>query len=117
MTNASTIRFSPRHLFRFFAFTEAVTWTLLLGGLAFRAAFGAPPTMLTIVGGIHGVVFLGYGVVAALVGVNNRWGGRAHGFGNCTRGCSLRDDSVRNSNRKGWSARWRLASHGNERPA
>jgi integral membrane protein len=74
MTNAHTIRFSPRHLFRFFAFAEAVTWTLLLGGLAFRAAFGAPSTLLTIVGGIHGAVFLGYGVVAALVGVNNRWG-------------------------------------------
>jgi hypothetical protein len=30
--------------------------------------------MLTVIGGIHGAVFLGYGVSAALVGVNNRWG-------------------------------------------
>ena len=64
----------PRHLFRFFAFSEAVTWTLLLGGLAIREMLGAPPILLTVVGGIHGAVFLGYGVVAALVGVNNRWG-------------------------------------------
>jgi integral membrane protein len=74
MTSARDIRFSPRHLFRFFAISEAVTWTLLLGGLAIRAVFGAPPILLTVVGGIHGAVFLGYGVVAALVGVNNRWG-------------------------------------------
>ncbi len=73
MTRTRQIRFSPRQLFRFFAFSEALTWTLLLGGLAYRATFGAPPALLTIVGGIHGAVFLGYGVVAALVGVNNRW--------------------------------------------
>jgi hypothetical protein len=29
--------------------------------------------VLTIVGSIHGAVFLGYGVVSALVGVNQRW--------------------------------------------
>ena len=31
------------------------------------------PLLLTIVGSIHGAVFLGYGVIAALVGVNQRW--------------------------------------------
>lgn len=65
---------SPRALYKAFAFSEGVTWTLLLGGLAIRAFFGAPGPLLTIVGGIHGAVFLGYGVSAALVGVNNRWG-------------------------------------------
>ena len=74
MTRSRATGFSPRRLFRFFAFSEAVTWTLLLGGLAIRAIFGAPPILITVVGGIHGAVFLGYGVVAALVGVNNRWG-------------------------------------------
>jgi integral membrane protein len=64
---------TPRSLYKAFAFSEGVTWTLLLGGLAFRAVFGAPQLALTIVGGIHGAVFLGYGVSAALVGVNNRW--------------------------------------------
>lgn len=65
---------TPGHLFRIFAVSEAITWTLLLGGLAIRAIFGAPPILLTVVGSIHGAVFLGYGVIAALVGVNNRWG-------------------------------------------
>ena len=65
---------TPGRLFRIFAVSEAITWTLLLGGLAIRAIFGAPPVLLTVVGGIHGAVFLGYGVIAALVGVNNRWG-------------------------------------------
>jgi integral membrane protein len=74
MTSSRDAGFSPRRLFRFFAISEAVTWTLLLGALAIRAVFGAPPILLTVVGGIHGAVFLGYGVVAALVGVNNRWG-------------------------------------------
>ncbi len=64
---------TPRLLYKAFAFSEGVTWTLLLGGLAIRAIFGAPQLALTIVGGIHGAVFLGYGVSAALVGVNNRW--------------------------------------------
>jgi integral membrane protein len=65
---------SPRSLYKTFALSEGVTWSLLLGGLAFRAAFGAPQLVLTVIGGIHGAVFLGYGVSAALVGVNNRWG-------------------------------------------
>jgi integral membrane protein len=65
---------TPGRLFRFFALSEGVTWALLLSGLALRAVVGAPPILITIVGGIHGAVFLGYGVTAALIGVNNRWG-------------------------------------------
>ena len=64
---------TPRRLFVFFATAEAVTWTLLLGGLAIRAFADAPQALMTTVGGIHGAVFLGYGVTAALVGVNQRW--------------------------------------------
>jgi integral membrane protein len=65
---------TPRSLYRVFSLGEGVTWALLLGALAIRAMFGIPPLALTIVGGLHGAVFLGYGVSAALVGVNNRWG-------------------------------------------
>jgi integral membrane protein len=65
---------TPRSLYRIFALSEGVTWTLLLSALAIRASIGIPPIALTIVGGLHGAVFLGYGVSAALVGVNNRWG-------------------------------------------
>lgn len=65
---------NPRSLYKVFALSEGVTWTLLLGGLLVRALFGIDPLLLTIIGGLHGAVFLGYGVTAALVGVNNRWG-------------------------------------------
>lgn len=65
---------TPRSLYKVFALSEGVTWTLLLGGLAVRALFGINPLLLTIIGGLHGAVFLGYGVSAALIGVNNRWG-------------------------------------------
>lgn len=70
----SKLTSQPGRLFRFVAVAEAVTWTLLLGALLLRALVQSPPIVLTIVGSIHGAVFLAYGVVAALVGVNNRWG-------------------------------------------
>lgn len=75
MTNQSTGRVfsSPQKAFQTFAFGEALTWSLLLGALAFRALVGLPPALFTAIGGLHGAVFLGYGVVAALVGVNQRW--------------------------------------------
>jgi integral membrane protein len=67
-------RTSPRSLFRGFAFAEAVTWTLLIGGLLAKQFANAPQPLVTAIGGIHGAVFLGYAVIAALVGVNQRWG-------------------------------------------
>ncbi len=65
---------TPRSLYKVFALGEGITWTLLLGALVIRALFGINPILLTVIGGIHGAVFLGYGVSAALIGVNNRWG-------------------------------------------
>jgi integral membrane protein len=65
---------TPRDLFRRFAFAEAVTWTLLIGGFIGKAACAAPQLAVTIIGGLHGAVFLGYAVTASLVGVNQRWG-------------------------------------------
>ena len=65
---------SPRNLFRRFAFAEAVTWSLLIGGLVIKATVGAPQLALTVVGGIHGAVFLTYAVIASITGVNQRWG-------------------------------------------
>jgi integral membrane protein len=65
---------TPRLLFRRFAFAEAVTWTLLIGGLIIKASVGAPQLALTAVGGIHGAVFLAYAVIASITGVNQRWG-------------------------------------------
>ena len=70
----SSIFTTPKTLYKTLAFAEAVTWTLLLTGLAIRATVGAPSQLLMVVGGLHGLVFLAYGVISALVGVNQRWG-------------------------------------------
>lgn len=66
-------RFTPKALFKSFAFAEAITWTFLISGLILRATIGIPAELFTVIGGTHGAVFLGYAVIAALVGVNNRW--------------------------------------------
>ena len=65
---------TPKKLFRLFALAEAVTWTLLIGGLILRATVGVPSVAFTVVGGLHGAVFLTYAVIASITGVNQRWG-------------------------------------------
>ncbi len=62
----------PRSLFRLVAIAEAITWTLLLGGLVLRATTGWA-LGVTIGGGIHGFVFLAYAATALLVGIDRRW--------------------------------------------
>ncbi len=64
---------TPKSLFRTLAIAEAISWTLLIGGLILRAAFDWP-LAVTIGGGIHGFVFLSYGATAVLVAKNQRWG-------------------------------------------
>lgn len=64
---------TPRTLFRTLAFAEVVTWTILIAALIARA-LGADPIVVTIGGGIHGLVFLSYGATAILVALNQRWG-------------------------------------------
>lgn len=64
----------PKQLFLTFARGEAITWTLLISALAIRAMGDPIPAIVTIAGGIHGAVFLGYAVTALLVGINQRWG-------------------------------------------
>ncbi len=64
---------TPKKLFNIFAKAEAVTWTLLITALILRAT-GFDPVAVAIAGSIHGAVFLGYAVTAALTGVNQRWG-------------------------------------------
>lgn len=70
----NTTKYTPRKLFRSFAFAEGVTWTLLILGLVGKQFWAWPQPLVTVIGGIHGAVFLGYAVIAALVGVNQRWG-------------------------------------------
>jgi integral membrane protein len=64
---------SPAKLFKFFAVAEMITWSMLITGLILRATIGISSELFTLIGGSHGFTFLGYGVVAALVGVNQRW--------------------------------------------
>lgn len=64
---------TPKTLFNTFAKAEAVTWTLLISALIARA-FEVNPLVVSIAGGLHGAVFLGYAVTAGLTGVNQRWG-------------------------------------------
>jgi len=68
------VSFPPKKLFRGFAFGEAVTWALLISALALRAIGLDPGWIVATTGSIHGAMFLGYATVAALVGVNQRWG-------------------------------------------
>ncbi len=63
----------PLTLFRVLSVAEAITWTLLIAALIFRAVAGDSP-LVTIAGSIHGFVFLSYGATAILVAMNQRWG-------------------------------------------
>lgn len=63
---------TPRRLFRIFALAEFITWALLITGLTLRA-LGVNPVVTVVTGGIHGFIFLCYGVVTVFVWVNQRW--------------------------------------------
>ena len=63
---------TPLNLFRVLAVAEAVSWTLLIGGLILRATAGLDAAV-SVGGGIHGFVFLSYAATAVLVAKNQRW--------------------------------------------
>lgn len=63
---------SPKIFFRVLAFAEAVSWTLLIGGMILRATNDLD-VAVSIGGGIHGFVFLAYGATAVIVAKNQRW--------------------------------------------
>ncbi|WBU37372.1 DUF3817 domain-containing protein [Homoserinibacter sp. YIM 151385] len=64
---------SPKSLFRLVAIAEAVTWTLLIAGLAIRAVEPELRVAVTVGGGIHGFVFLAYAATAVVTALNQRW--------------------------------------------
>ena len=66
---------TPRRIFRLVAIAEAISWTLLIGGMILRAVTG-DQTGVRIGGGIHGFVFLSFVVVTAVVAINQRWSAR-----------------------------------------
>ena len=73
VTTASPRRFTPKRLYLVLAIAEACTWTLLIVGLIVRATLGIEPTVFTVIGGLHGFVFISYGATAILVAINQRW--------------------------------------------
>ncbi|ROS73602.1 DUF3817 domain-containing protein [Cellulomonas sp. PhB143] len=63
---------TPLSLFRALALAEAASWTLLIVGMILRATAGLD-VAVSIGGGIHGFVFLCYGLTVVLVAKNQRW--------------------------------------------
>lgn len=64
---------SPQVLFRRFAVAEAVTWALLLLGMALKYLTRTTEVGVTVFGPLHGTVFIAYCVVAVFVAVDQRW--------------------------------------------
>lgn len=64
---------TPRLLYRVLAVAEAVTWTLLIGGMLLKYIGGVGDWPVTVAGPIHGFVFIAYAITAVLVGINQRW--------------------------------------------
>jgi len=63
---------SPKIFFRVLAIAEAISWTLLIGGMVLRATNDLD-IAVSIGGGVHGFVFLAYGATAVIVAKNQRW--------------------------------------------
>ena len=63
---------SPKRVYRFLAIAEAVTWTLLIVAMIAKYGFEVD-ALVPIAGPIHGFVFLSYGAMQIVVGVNQRW--------------------------------------------
>ena len=68
-----TTGLSPRRLYVALAIAEAITWTALIIGLILKAVQGIEQSLLTVIGGVHGFVFISYGATAILVAINQRW--------------------------------------------
>ncbi|GAA1128107.1 DUF3817 domain-containing protein [Nocardioides aquiterrae] len=63
---------SPLRLFRTVAVAEAVTWGLLLTGMALKYT-DVTELGVRVFGMAHGVVFIAYCLTTVLVGVDQRW--------------------------------------------
>jgi len=62
-------------LFRVFAFSEAVGWSLLIFGVGYQTEhFAWSDSVLMIAGRIHGMLFIAYFVIALLTARSMKWG-------------------------------------------
>ena len=64
---------SPRTFYRAMAIAEAITWTLLIGGMIGKYVLEVGDLGVRVGGFLHGLVFIAYGMTAVLVGINQRW--------------------------------------------
>ncbi len=69
----TTSKVTPRAFYRVVAIAEAVTWTLLIGGMLLKYVANAGGLGVLIGGSLHGLVFVTYAATAVLVGINQRW--------------------------------------------
>ncbi|AXB43738.1 DUF3817 domain-containing protein [Amycolatopsis albispora] len=67
---------SPAGRFRLLALAEAVSWAGLLIGMLFKYVVVGNEIGVKIFGPIHGVIFVGYVIVALLVRESLRWDAR-----------------------------------------
>jgi integral membrane protein len=65
---------TPERFYSVLAIAEAVTWTLLIGGMLLKYAANVETPFTFAVGLIHGVLFIAYAGTAIIVGLNQRWG-------------------------------------------
>lgn len=63
--------------FRIVAIAEAVSWAALLAGMLFKHVLDAGEAGVQIAGPIHGFLFVGYVLTAALAAVDNKWPARS----------------------------------------
>lgn len=67
---------TPRTLFGWLARAEAVTWALLLLGMALKYVTHTTELGVRVFGLVHGVVFLAFVLVALVLRVDQRWRAR-----------------------------------------
>lgn len=65
---------TPKRLLRTVSIAEAVTWAILLAGMALKYGAHTADWLVTVGGSLHGAVFLSYLFCGLLVGVNQRFG-------------------------------------------
>jgi integral membrane protein len=67
---------TPRNVFRALAVTEAFTWACLLAGMFVKYVVGTTEVGVQVAGPAHGVAFIGYCLVAVVVGIDQQWSRR-----------------------------------------
>ena len=64
---------TPSKLYRTVAVAEAVTWALLLTGMFLKYVTETTELGVQVFGMVHGVVFIAYCLVTALLSVDQKW--------------------------------------------